>query len=213
MGTMRQLSMQCRCQRDWTRALFILGLALWSAGCESPDGVIPPADTALATEVTTHREIGEAHQLVLADSEETGQRLLLIGQLVDRESGRPLPQRRVRLFHTNAEGSYEEAIPGDESTARLSGDLLSGPDGRFVLSTVFPGGYGSAEGSGGHIHTSIANATPEAYDIHFAPFAGAGLRRWAARSRQGVILDLYTMGDTLVATGRLPVGLPDTTDS
>ena len=205
--------MRCPCKLDRRRVLFVLGLALWGVGCESPNSVIPPADAALTEAVAAHREIGEAHQLVLAGSEEPGRRLVLIGQLVDRESGRPLPQWRIRLFHTNANGSYEEAVPGDESTARLSGDVMTDPDGRFVLSTVFPGGYGSAEGSGGHIHTSIASAKPEAYDIHFAPFAGAGLRRWAARSRQGVILDLYAMNDTLVAIGRLPVGLPDTTGS
>ncbi|GAB5534420.1 MAG: hypothetical protein Rubg2KO_06690 [Rubricoccaceae bacterium] len=190
-------------------ALLAFGLAV--AGCESADGIIPAADVSVANELASYRLVAAPHQLEIAPVSEPGQRLILLGTLIDRDSGEPLPGREIRVIHTNAEGNYEEAVAGDETTARLSGEVVSGPEGRFMVSTVFPGGYGSAEGSGGHIHTSIASARPEAYDFHFAPFAGAGIRRWVEQRRQGAILDLYSMGDTLIAIGTLPIGLPDST--
>lgn len=168
--------------------------------------VVPLAGETFHALVADHETLGAANRLELARADEPGRRLVIYGRLVDRQ-GRPLAALPIRVFQTNAAGDYEESVPGDESTARLSGNLTSGPDGRFVLSTILPGGYGGEQGSAGHIHTEVAGADPETYDFHFDPYIGGGLRRWAERSRQAVILDLLARGDTLVAVADLPVRL------
>lgn len=183
------------------RWLLLGVLALACAGAPG-DTAIPAADEAFERDVAPFADLAPAHRLTLAASEEPGRRLLVFGRLVDR-SGLPLPDRAVRFFHTNAAGSYEERVAGDETTARLSGSLRTGPEGRYVLSTILPGDYGGAEG--GHIHTEVAGADPLIYDFHFSQFMGYALRRWAEGSSVAVILELHARGDTLVAVSDLPV--------
>ena len=184
-----------------------LALLVFFAACAEADRTIPPADAGSLEALARHQDLEQAHRLVLAGTDEPGRRFLLAGRLVRRDDGRPLVGRRIVLFHTNAEGSYEESVTGDESTARLRGDVASGPGGRFLVSTILPGAY-DGSGSGGHIHAFVPGARPEYYDFHFAQYSGAGIRRWARRSGQGVILRLESKGDTLVSVGDLPVGLP-----
>lgn len=187
----------------------LMGVMLLAGlSCGTPDPTIHPADSDLLLSLATYRELGENHRVVLADSTEPGQRLFVLGRLVQRGDRRPLPGLRVAIFHTNANGSYEEAVAGDESTARLSGSVEADSAGRFLMSTILPGGYGRREG--GHIHIHVSTANAGFYDIHFAQYAGWGLRRWAERTQRGVVFELHAMGDTLVVAGDLPIQLLST---
>ncbi|MDX1438594.1 MAG: hypothetical protein R3284_01710 [Rubricoccaceae bacterium] len=155
-----------------------------------------------------YRQLDESHQLQLADENEPGLRLLLLGTLTSSETDEPLPYRRIQLYQTDTTGSYNASIPGQENTARLNGTVQTDSLGRFLISTVLPGGYGSGSPSfgTGHIHTSVEGAHPEAYDFYFQQGISRGLYRWARGTDQAVVLDLNVAeNDTLMAEANLVV--------
>jgi protocatechuate 3,4-dioxygenase beta subunit len=173
---------------------FVVAIALAAAfpgyGCDgSREPVILPMDEALATQLETHETLSEDSRLVLAGEQEPGRRLKILGQLVRAESGEPLADWTIQLFQADSEGSYDESQPGVESTARIRGSVRTDPGGRFTISTVMPGDYGSTK-LNRHIHISVPGADPEAYDFYFRPYVNDGLRSWAENSDQAILVDL-----------------------
>ena len=184
----------------------LLSLALLGGQCfETEPQAIDEADDALLSQRTAYERMDAAHQLVLAPPTEAGQRLLVLGRLVSKESGLPLAGRSIIFYQANHAGSYDESVPGDETTARLNGTVRTDSLGRFFLSTILPGDYGSTAGNR-HIHTTVAGARPEGYDFFFRPYINRGLLSWARRSDQGIVLVLkQAPGDTLLAAADLVV--------
>lgn len=174
------------------------------------DRTIHAADEALLAQRDAYAELDARSLATIGGTDEPGPRLVVLGRLVRAESGRPVPFRSIRLFHTDATGSYGEAVPGDEATARLQGEVVTDSLGRFFVATILPGDYGGS--AGGHIHTFITGASPEYYDFHFRQYASIGLRVWARRSSQAAVLDLRRAGDELLVSADLVVrGLPPET--
>ncbi|NND72565.1 MAG: hypothetical protein HKN43_13395 [Rhodothermales bacterium] len=181
---------------------FTLSLGLLVSSCTPIDRTIYPADDHLLTIADNYRKAAGEHVLQLVSEDEPGQRLLVLGRLVD-EFDRELPNRVISFYHTDNQGEYGESVPGQESSARIQGSIATDGTGRFMLSTILPAGY---DGGGGHIHMSIDEATPSAYDFYFKQFAGTGLLRWANNSSQAVVLNLHHgRADTLIAISKLPV--------
>lgn len=104
------------------------------------------------------------NMLRVAPSGEPGTRLTISGALVD-QAGKPVAGAELHVFQTDASGRYTFAKPMDEPHARLAGHLRTGPDGRFELSSIRPGGYPKAILLGGrerkipaHIHIDVKAA-------------------------------------------------------
>ena len=183
-------------------AIFLTAIAFALAACTPVDRTIYPADEQLLTIADNYRKVAGKHVLSLVSEEEPGQPLLVLGRLVD-EFDRELGGRRIEFYQTDHTGKYGEAVPGNESSARINGEIQSDETGRFMVSTILPAGY---DGGGGHIHMTVEDANPSAYDFYFRQFAGAGLLRWANRSSQAVVLNLRQgRSDTLIAISKLPV--------
>ena len=185
------------------KALALTALLLIATGCAEPDRTVHPASPALLAQRTGYARLDSLHRVSLADDTEPGQRLLILGRLVRLEDGRPIQNHPIRFYHADHDGSYDEATPGQEDTARIQGTVQTDSLGRFLVSTVMPGDYGSSTDNR-HIHMSVAGARPEAYDFFFSQYINAGLRRWANGSDQAVVLDLTQMeGDMLLAAGEV----------
>src|SRR5262245_25213602 len=92
--------------------------------------------------------------LVLAEPSEPGTRLVVAGKLL-RPDGRPAGSQRVGVYHTDAKGEYgihptRRSYPPARD-ARLSGWLVTNPQGRFEVRTIRPGHYPGG-GTPEHIH-------------------------------------------------------------
>lgn len=182
----------------------ITAMVLAVGSCSEPAHTIPLADSASLKQLAAYGRLGDAHRLELAPSEEPGSRLLILGRLVRREDGSAITDHVLSLYQADETGSYAEEVSGDESTARLHGTVRTDSLGRFLISTILPGDYGSGSNNR-HVHTSVPEAHPEAYDFYFAPFVSRRLRSWAESSDQGMILELLQSDEGLIAVGDLIV--------
>ncbi len=163
----------------------------------------------MGAQLELHEALPAEHGLVLAGEDEPGRRLTVLGRLVRSESGEPLAHRSIEFYQADSEGSYDEADPGVEATARIQGSVRTNDEGLFTLSTVMPGDYGSTK-LNRHIHISVPGADPEAYDFYFRQFVNDGLRAWAEKSDQAILVDLQVspsgrlVGSAVVPAKRVP---------
>ncbi|MTI21466.1 hypothetical protein E1176_10595 [Fulvivirga sp. RKSG066] len=128
----------------------------------------------------------------IADSLEPGQPLWLCLTFVSKKTQEPLSDQKVSFYHTSSEGDYQPADPNDETTARLNGIAITDQQGRIFVQTILPGDYGSSEDNR-HIHTTVENAKPEAYDIHFKQYTGTMGSNFISGSDQHFLADLRAM--------------------
>ena len=192
-----------------TRAgLLLLALTAFF-GCGEIDRTMAPADDALRAEIDHYDRPDAAHHLLLAPADEPGQRLLILGRLLRQDDGQPVAHHAFDVYQADHTGDYREAVAGVEASARLRGTVRTDSLGRFLISTVLPGDYGSTADNR-HIHMAVAGARPDAYDFYFKQYINPGLASWARGTDQAVVLELKRAGgDTLVAATDLPVrGLP-----
>ena len=127
--------------------------------------------------------------LRIAGEKEPGVRLRLCLTIINASSKIPIADQKVLMYHTTSEGDYEPITPNDESTARLSGTVITDPYGRIFVDTILPGDYGSSDDNR-HIHTTVFGAKPEGYDIHFKQYSGFMGRRFVRGSDQHFLADL-----------------------
>ena len=120
----------------------------------------------------------------------------------------PLANQKIHLYHTSDEGEYEPSNPNDESTARLSGAAVTNSKGQLFVKTILPGDYGSSADNR-HIHTTVENAHPEAYDINFKQYSGLMSTNFIEGSDQNFLADLkHTKDSILVAFVTMEVKNP-----
>ena len=180
-----------------TRIILLL-LAGLATHC-TIDRAIPFLDATEENRIKAFQSLDERHQVRIAPRSEPGERLLLCLTFRNRATKQPLTNQSVHFYQATTEGNYEPKDPTDESTARLNGSAVTDPQGRIYVETILPGDYGSGTDNR-HIHTTVAGARPEAYDIHFKQYATFMGRRFAARSHQHFLADLKaTRGEELVA--------------
>jgi protocatechuate 3,4-dioxygenase beta subunit len=129
-----------------------LGAALASAAATTPAAQEPETAKAPA---------GAEATLVVAPAGEPGTRLVVDGTLRAKD-GSPVAGAGLRIYQTDATGSYTPERPMDEPHARLSGQVRTDARGRFRLITIRPGGYPKALRLGdrdrkipAHIHIDI----------------------------------------------------------
>jgi len=136
-------------------------------------------------------QVTDDHSVTLAPETEPGQRLRLHGVVVDSQTQQPVPNAEIYLYHADANGEYLPSDPADESTAKLSGTVTTGPDGAFTVHTIVPREYDQPGNR--HIHLHYVQA--EGYlqlggVILFEDDVNSEIRQWANDTGFGIIIDL-----------------------
>ena len=85
----------------------------------------------------------KASHIDMVDKNEPGQRIRLVGQIVDMASGQPLTGALMQLFHTDASGEYRPGMDagGGAGNPRLFGYLRTDAKGQFTVDTIMPERY------------------------------------------------------------------------
>lgn len=147
----------------------------------------------------TFENLDNPNQLRISGINEPGQKLWLCLTFISKESQNPVINEEINLYHTSSDGEYEPKNPDDESTARLNGTVQTDDKGQVFVQTILPGHYGSSADNR-HIHTTVKNAKPVAYDIHFKQYTGKMGKNFINGSDQHFLANLKQAEDsTLVA--------------
>lgn len=127
----------------------------------------------------------------LAPADEPGQRLVLFGTVVDSQTGEPIPQTQVYLYHADANGEYQPSNPEDESTARLSGEAITNDAGEFTVDTIVPREYDQPGNRHIHLHYVRADGYQDGGGvILFENDVNDEIRQWAIDTGFGTIIEL-----------------------
>jgi protocatechuate 3,4-dioxygenase beta subunit len=118
--------------------------------------------------------------IVVAGSEEPGQRLIVTGQVTD--GIKPLAGASIYVFQTDAKGRYTTDGGNGDENARLHGAMRSDANGRYRYDTIRPGNDPGGT-SPAHVHYVVraAGYKPRLFEIWFeddpvlAAFRKAGL--------------------------------------
>jgi protocatechuate 3,4-dioxygenase, beta subunit len=141
-------------------ALAYLGASALAAACASAHDTTPaetegpffPVDTSIENDVDLTRLAGRNERAA-------GQVIEVRGRLLNT-AGRPVSDTQIELWQANAAGRYAHpedsgnAAPLDPNFQGYS-MLLSGPDGRFTVTTIMPGAY------------MVANQGPRTPHLHW----------------------------------------------
>lgn len=112
---------------------------------------------------------GTASAIVMASPDEPGERLLLRGRVVDRQS-KAQAGVEVRVYHSDAAGYYSRGGM-DESQARLCGVFRSADDGGYGVDTILPGAYATG-GPAAHIHFQVVGGRGEFFTLTWRARSG-----------------------------------------
>ena len=137
----------------------------------------------------------------LAPPGEQGQKLTVTGALLRAEDRTPLAHHRFRIYQADATGDYRAVDPDDERTARLSTDVTTDADGRFVIRTILPGAYGTPLGDP-HLHIEVSGAQPPMHVVYFEGFLQESTIRWQKTTEQAHIIAV-TRGSDGAISGHL----------
>ena len=128
----------------------------------------------------------DASSLRLCGEAEPGSPIVVRGVVLDAESV-PAAGAEILAFHADASGKYTREKAMDEPHARLFGYLRCDENGRFELSTIFPGYYperldeeGPARSVPAHIHLEITTGDGKVSKVQlvFADDPRMGHEHW-----------------------------------
>lgn len=160
--------------------VYSLALCVIAGSC----GNVPDQNSSSSLE--THNST-----ISLAPFDEPGQRLVLSGSVIDSQTGEPISQAQVYLYHADANGQYQPSNPQDESTARLSGEVITNVDGKFTVSTIVPREYDQPGNRHIHLHSARADGYQDSGGvILFEQDVNAEIRQWALDIGFGTIIEL-----------------------
>jgi protocatechuate 3,4-dioxygenase beta subunit len=169
------------------RLLVFLGLMLIASAC-SPGLSGGPATTQ-----------ADDHTLTLTTPDEPGLPLTIHGLVLDAATQQPIPEAHLKIYHADANGEYQPAVPEDESTARLSGEVRSGPDGRFTLHTIVPREYDVPGNRHIHLHSVQASGYQDFGGVVlFEADVNDEIRQWALDTGFGTIIELQEQQGVMV---------------
>lgn len=174
------------------RHLFVAIYILFNS-VQMPNG----SQTVLSHEMKEHTS--NPPSISLATTDEVGQRLIINGVVVDSITNEPIENARIYLYQADAKGEYRPVDPDDESTAKLSGKVVTRDSGQFVVHTILPGEYNMPGNR--HIHLHYVRA--DGYEnmggvILFEDDVNDEVRQWATDTGFGTIIDLIESGGVLV---------------
>lgn len=142
----------------------------------------------------------------LASHDEPGERLTIYGMVVDSLTNTPISDVSVYFYQADNNGEYNPTDPNDESTAKLSGEILTGDDGKFILHTILPGEYDMPGNKHIHIHYARAEGYKEIGKvILFEDNVNNEVRQWANETGFGIIIDLEEENETFIGNLTIPL--------
>lgn len=169
-------------------AIYTLLLPLFVTGCgiDRTIRLLSPEDIR-----TLHQyyQLDSVHQSIVTPPDEPGEKLHLALTFRDKSNLHVHQKQLVAFYHTSAAGEYDPIDPSDESTARLRGQAVTDQQGRILIRTILPGDYGSSADNR-HIHMTVFDAHPEAYDLHFKQYSSHMSKRFIEGSDQHFLIDL-----------------------
>ena len=110
-----------------------LSLLLWQ--CEI-DRTISSLNTDEQEALLSFQSLPDANQVYTTPDNEPGEKLWICLTVTSKESGKPLSNQSMYLYHTNAEGEYQPSDVSDESTARLNGSAKTDELGRICADDI-----------------------------------------------------------------------------
>jgi protocatechuate 3,4-dioxygenase beta subunit len=136
-----------------------VGAAFVMAGCRRPP-TKPPTTTSTgpggACRLTPEQTEGPFYvktDLVRSDiTDGQAGTPLRLDLLVEDATCAALPDATVDIWHADAKGNYSDVGANAGKTTFMRGTQVSGPDGRVVFRTVYPGWYA---GRATHIHVKV----------------------------------------------------------
>jgi hypothetical protein len=174
--------------------ILFVSLGLICGSCVAQRTEIASASQSILEDLAKYEKLDSKHSADIAKVTEPGERLIVMSRLVSKETKKPIANQEIHIYQADIKGSYGETKPGDESTARISGDLTTDGNGLFMIKTILPGDYGTTAGNK-HIHLNVPIAKPSAYDFFFGDYMGYSLISWATRSDQAIVLTLEKRND------------------
>ncbi len=116
---------------------------------------LPPSAACLqAAPVENASGAGRPSRIEIAGRDEPGTRLLMRGTVYDAD-GRAVPNVRIFLYQTDAEGYYSRPV-SDSRRARLRGTVWTDARGGYAFETVKPAHYANvASQPAMHIHVHL----------------------------------------------------------
>lgn len=105
------------------------------------------------------RQHARESEVTIVTPEQLGERLRIDGRLVDGETGAPVGQGLIHIFHTTAEGVYAPESPQGGRLANnpyLAAWVRPDGEGRFTVHTVRPAPYAGFERPNmRHVHFEV----------------------------------------------------------
>ncbi len=178
--------------------LFLIVICFVCVSC-SPDQTTHAISYNEASILKEFQNLDSKSRLKITDDNEPGEKLKLCITVVAKETKQPLANQKIHFYQTSSDGEYEPKDPDDESTARLNGSAYTDSKGRVLVETILPGDYGSSPNNR-HIHTTIFNAKPVGYDIHFKQYTGFMGKNFIKSSDQHFLADLKRAKDRSLIT-------------
>lgn len=133
------------------RRSFIRGASAFALAAAA----LPPSAACLqAAPVENAPGAGRPSRIEIAGREEPGTRLLMRGTVYDADD-RPVPNVRIFLYQTDAEGYYSRPV-SDPRRARLRGTVWTDARGGYAFETVKPAHYANVTSQPAmHIHVHL----------------------------------------------------------
>ena len=134
------------------RLVPVLGVLVFLAAC----GDLPAQDCEWCGTAEAPADVTWSTQIV-ADSE-PGDRLVVTGQVFERDGETPAPDVLIYVYHTNTEGVYPrrgDEVGNGRRHGYLRGWLKTDSSGRYRFETIRPAPYTTHGGEPAHIHYTI----------------------------------------------------------
>ncbi|GAB5399499.1 MAG: hypothetical protein Aureis2KO_10840 [Aureisphaera sp.] len=182
-----------------TRKLITLTLISFLCIQCAIDRTVSPLSEIEVEKLAVFQNLESKNKIQICDENEIGQKLWLCLTVVSKESEEPIINEEIKLYHTSTAGEYELTNPADPSSARLGGTVITDEEGRVFVQTILPGDYGSSADNR-HIHTTVNNARPDAYDINFEQYTSTMGRNFINGSDQHFLANLKQTKDNVLVT-------------
>jgi protocatechuate 3,4-dioxygenase beta subunit len=143
------------------------------------------------------QEMPSAHQLLLTDSDEPGEPLILCLTFESRSTSEPWSNKPVILYHTNSFGDYEMTDESEPLSSKIMGEGMTDSEGRLFVRSILPGNYGNGTDNR-HIHTEVPGAKPLYYDVLFKFFRNKLTRENKDYGDQHFRAELYYGMDSIL---------------
>jgi protocatechuate 3,4-dioxygenase beta subunit len=143
------------------------------AALPGPDGPLPGPDADPACQATQADAVGPFFEpgapmrVMIADANEPGERLLIMGQVLGADCVTPVAGVHIEVWQADRDGAYHTAA----EQYRLRGWVTTDPTGAFMVDTIMPGSY--VQGTGprpAHLHFTFTHPDhrPVTTQIYFA---------------------------------------------